>query len=95
MAAMMPPAACAAQKSIHRMRHSADAHRVDGRYEQAETLYVNALKLAEATLGPDHSEVSDRRDPSHRLRESDIRAQDKLRHFRDQAGRAFQRSTRN
>jgi tetratricopeptide (TPR) repeat protein len=39
-------------------RDSADNHRVEGRYDQAEPLYRRALSLAEQVYGPDHLEVS-------------------------------------
>ena len=43
---------------IHHLRSTGDARRTEGRYAEAERLYVEALKLAEETVGPDHLETS-------------------------------------
>src|SRR5437660_12867945 len=45
-------------KSIRRMCRSADTHRARGKYKEAESLYLDALRLAEAVFGEGHSEVS-------------------------------------
>ena len=58
----MSPRACLARwdpdRSIARLRHSADAHRAAGRYSQSESLYMNALRLAEELYGPDHPKTA-------------------------------------
>src|SRR5262245_30011305 len=45
-------------KAIHELCSAGDAHRIEGNYAQAESLYLEALRLAEEAFGQDHLNVS-------------------------------------
>jgi tetratricopeptide (TPR) repeat protein len=48
----------ALQKQIRSLCSAADDHRAQGRYTNAEPLYLRAMALAEPVWGRDHPEVA-------------------------------------